>query len=112
MTLLTGEPLDAVDLRHRRVRAVRYDLTRRAGVPGSMADTTADRTEKKTAVVKTPNKRTAQRQAVADSRRSKDGFPSYFDVPLILLRCCSIQLHFFPERDGRFGHVKRRGTGV
>lgn len=35
MSTLTGEPLDVVDLRHRRVRAVRYDLSRRVRVPAS-----------------------------------------------------------------------------
>lgn len=33
--ILTGEPLDVVDLRHRRVRAVRYDLSGRVRVPAS-----------------------------------------------------------------------------
>lgn len=34
---LTGEPLDVVDVRHGRVRAVRYDLSRRVRVPESPA---------------------------------------------------------------------------
>eukprot|EP00178_Gracilaria_changii_P015246 TRINITY_DN4271_c0_g1_i1.p1 TRINITY_DN4271_c0_g1~~TRINITY_DN4271_c0_g1_i1.p1 ORF type:complete len:229 (+),score=22.34 TRINITY_DN4271_c0_g1_i1:380-1066(+) len=39
--LLVGEPLDVVDVRHRRVRSVRYDLSRRVRVHAGELDVSA-----------------------------------------------------------------------